>query len=205
MRRHRTGTKRGRTDARGQTLVEFAIVFPIFWTVLIGLIEFAFAFSSVLTVSYASRNAAVIAAEAGNATTADCSILHSVEGDVNAPSAASRIQKVDIYWTDSNGAIKSGATTTYTRSTSSTISCNVNSVAFTVPYTLTTNGYKMADRCAIRSGCGNDSAARSHPGIDTIGVKITYSYAYHTPYGAVLGGTGWTIERASEMRLEPYQ
>lgn len=205
MRRHRTGTKRDTTGARGQTLVEFAIVFPIFWTVLIGLIEFAFAFSSVLTVSYASRNAAVIAAEAGNATTADCSILSSVETDVKAPSAANRIQKVDIYWTDSNGVIKSGATTTYTRSTVSSISCTVNSVNFTVPYTLTTNGYKMADRCPTRSGCPNDSVGRAHPGIDTIGVKITYSYAYHTPYGSVLGGTGWTIERASEMRLEPYQ
>lgn len=205
MRRDRFGTKRGKTGTDGQTLVEFALVFPLFWTVLIGLIEFAFAFSSVLTVSYASRNAVVIASEAGNAPTADCSILRSIETDVSAPSVANRIQKVDIYWTDSNGVMKSGALTTYTRSTSSTISCSVNSVNFTEPYTLTTNGYKMKDRCPTRNGCGTDASGRDHPGIDTIGVKITYSYAYHTPYGVVLGGTGWTLERASEMRLEPYQ
>jgi hypothetical protein len=49
------------------------------------------------------------------------------------------------------------------------------------------------------------SGCSGHPGLDTIGVKITYLYPYHTPYGAVLGGTSLTVERSSEMRLEPYQ
>ena len=195
---HSRSGKRGNAS-RGQTLVEFAIVFPLFWTVLIGLIEFAFGFQSVLSVSFASRNAAVVAAEAGNSTTADCSILKSVENDVTAPSAAQRIQTVDIYWTDGNGTIKPNSTTTYTRSGSSTIPCTVNGVSYTVPYVLTVDGYPMASRCTTRSGCAG------HTGLDFVGVKITYSYAYHTPYGNVLGGTGWTVQRSSEMRMEPYQ
>jgi Flp pilus assembly protein TadG len=199
MQRHRIRAPRGRANARGQSLAEFAVVFPVFWTVLIGLIEFSFVFSSVLTVSFASRNAAVIASEAGNAPTADCSILRSIESDISAPSSDDRIQKVDIYWTDATGVMKSGAISTYTRSTSSTIPCTVNNASFTVPYTLTIDGYPMATRCSIRSGCAG------HTGIDTVGVKVTYSYGYHTPYGAVLGGTSMTIERAAEMRLEPFQ
>jgi Flp pilus assembly protein TadG len=83
---HRFGTSHQRRGSRGQTLVEFAVVFPLFWLVLVGLIEFSFAFQSVLSVSFASRNAAVIAAEAGASPTGDCSILRSVEGDVGAPS-----------------------------------------------------------------------------------------------------------------------
>jgi Flp pilus assembly protein TadG len=180
-------------------MVEFAVVFPLFWTLLIALIEFAFGFQTVLAVSFASRNAAVIGSEAGRAAMADCAILRSVDGDVTAPLSPAQIQKVDISWTDSNGVVKPGATTTYTRSTSSTIACNMDGAAFTVPYSLTANGYPIANRCATRTGCAG------HVGVDTIGVKITYQYLYHTPYGAVLGGIGWTFERSAEMRLEPYQ
>jgi Flp pilus assembly protein TadG len=198
--RLRRPTSRTRkTATRGQGLVEFAVVFPLFWTVLIALIEFSFGFQSVLAVSFASRNAAVIASEAGPAAMADCAILRSIESDVTAPSSAGQIQKVDVYWTDSNGVVKAGATTTYTRSTSSTIPCSVNNVSFTVPYTRTADGYPMATRCSIRSGCSG------HVGVDTVGVKITYLYPFHTPYGAVLGGTGWTLGRSSEMRMEPFQ
>ena len=196
---HRFGTSHQRKGSRGQTLVEFAVVFPLFWLVLVGLIEFSFAFQSVLSVSFASRNAAVIAAEAGASPTGDCSILRSVEGDVGAPSSAGQIQTVDIYWTDSNGAVKANATTTYTRSTSSTIACKVNNVAFTVPYVKTTDLYPMASRCATRSGCAG------HLGVDTVGISIAYTYIYHTPYGALMGGSGWTMIRASEMRMEPFQ
>ena len=188
-----------RSDQSGQTLIEFALVFPIFWVVLIGLIEFSFAFQSVLAVSFASRNAAVIAAEAGSDLMADCSILRSVESDLRAPNSTAQIQTVDIYWTDSNGVVKTNATTTYTRSTSATIPCFINNVNFTEPYSLGVNNYPMASRCATRTGCAG------HPGPDTVGVKVTYRYLYHTPYGTVLGGTGWTMDRASEMRMEPHQ
>ena len=57
----------------------------------------------------------------------------------------------------------------------------------------------MASRCSTRSGCAG------HVGLDTVGVKVTYNYTYHTPYGTFLGGTGWNLQRSSEMRVEPYQ
>jgi Flp pilus assembly protein TadG len=190
---------RGR-EGQGQALVEFAIVFPLFWMLLVAFIEFAFVFNAVLSVSFVSRNAALIAAEAADSATADCSILHSVETGFSAPATSKQVQKVDIYWTNANGVIQSGAITTYTRSSSASISCKVNGVAFTVPYNLTANGYPWTARCSNRAGCGG-----AHTGLDTIGVKVTYLYTYKTPYGAVLGGTGWTLDRASEMRIEPYQ
>lgn len=199
MRLRRATARTHETTERGQTLVEFAIVFPLFWMVLVGLIEFAFAFSSVLTVSYASRNAALVAAEAGSVASADCAILWQVEKDVQAPSAAAQIQTVDISWTDANGVIKAGFTTTYTRSNSVSINCVLPGVTFAAPYTKTSDGYPVATRCSIQSGCAG------HPGLDTVGVKVTYRYVYHTPYGAVLGGTGITLERSSAMRIEPFQ
>ena len=52
--------------SRGQSLVEFALVFPIFLLLLFGIIEFAFVFNAQLSLNYATRDAALIAAEAGN-------------------------------------------------------------------------------------------------------------------------------------------
>lgn len=198
--RGRHGPLRAKGDERGQSLVEFALVFPLFWLVLIALIEFAFLFNALLSVSAASRDAAVVAAEAADSPTADCAILHSVESDFIGPSFASQIQKVDIYWTDANGVQKSGAISTYTRTSSASMACVVGGVAFSVPYTQTAAGYPPSARCSARLGCG-----ANHPGLDTIGVEITYQYLYKTPYGSVLGGSGMTMQRSAEMRVEPFQ
>jgi Flp pilus assembly protein TadG len=197
----KAGDPHRRTDrARGQTLVEFALLFPLLWALLTGLIEFAFGFNAVLSVSYASRNAALVAAEASNSATADCSILHSIEGDFDAPTSPAQIGTVDIYWTNADGVPYSGIITTYTRSTTSNIACNVDGNTFSVPYTLTVNNYPPSLRCDVRTGCGG-----THTGLDTIGVKITYYYPFHTPYGAILGNNGWTLIRSDEMRVEPFQ
>jgi Flp pilus assembly protein TadG len=47
-----------RDRSRGQSLVEFAVVFPIFILVLFGVIEFGFMLYSQMTVSNAAREAA---------------------------------------------------------------------------------------------------------------------------------------------------
>jgi Flp pilus assembly protein TadG len=57
-RRRGTSVEDGRKRSRGQSLVEFAIVFPIFILVLFGLIEFSFMLYSQMTVSNAAREAA---------------------------------------------------------------------------------------------------------------------------------------------------
>ena len=57
--------KRRQDSSTGQTLVEFALVFPMFFILFLGVIEFAFSFNAILAVNFASRNAALAAAEAG--------------------------------------------------------------------------------------------------------------------------------------------
>ena len=64
----------------------------------LGIVEFAFVFNALLSVNFASRNAALAAAEAGNAAGADCVILAGIEiGRRRAPARASSINSVDIY------------------------------------------------------------------------------------------------------------
>jgi Flp pilus assembly protein TadG len=190
--------RRRRGDrSRGQTLVEFALLFPIFWTLLLGLIDFAFAFNGVLAVDHASRSAALIAAEAGNASGGDCVILRDIERQLTAPADAARIQRVEIYQTSASGTVI-GSATVYTRT--GTKSCSfADGTTITVPYTRSANGYPEASRCNVLAGCGT-----GHTTLDHIGVRILYTHGYLTPLHLFIGsGSSFTIDRSNSMRMEP--
>jgi Flp pilus assembly protein TadG len=190
----------GRAGSRGQTLVEFALVFTIFVTMLMGFLEFAFVFNALLSIGHATRDAALTAAEAGNNAAADCVILAQVEKDVSAPADPARITQVVIYRSDQNGAVYGGQQNVYTRtgSTSCTLS---DGTTLTVPYTASGGGtYPPASRCNVQTGCGS-----GHPSVDTIGVKVTYQHTWVTPLANLvgLGGTGTTLTQSNAMRMEP--
>jgi Flp pilus assembly protein TadG len=191
-----------RTDcSSGQTLVEFALVFPMFFILFLGVIEFAFSFNAILATNFASRNAALIAAEAGTLAGADCVILEGIESDVSAPANRANITKVEIYRAKSNGTDYSPAELTrYTR-TGSGPCTRPDLVVITIPYTRLTNGYPEANRCNILVGC---PWAPTHTTIDHIGVRIYYDHPFVTPLQTFVGsGDGITIDRANVMRMEP--
>lgn len=193
-----------RRDERGQTLVEFALAFPVFWVVLLGIIEFAFAFNAVLSVNFASRNAALVAAEAGNALGADCVILLQIEQDVTAPSSANRIQRVNIYRTDRNGTMQ-GTATVFLRNGGSPTNClNTDGTPYTLPYTKTADGYPEPGRCNILAGCPAYGPIPARTQVDTVGVKVEYDHAWVTPlHNFIGGGSNFSVDRANAMRMEP--
>jgi Flp pilus assembly protein TadG len=181
--------------------VEFALVFPIFLLMVMATIEFGLAYNAVLDVNYASRNAALLAAEAGNTAGADCVILASVETDIGTPASASQVTIVDIYWAAPDGTVKGGNVNRYTRGGSTT--CNYrDGTSLTVPYGITISGYPDISRCSALRGCG-----LSHPGLDTIGVSISYSHRWRTPMAAIIpgigSGSGFAFVKANAMRMEP--
>jgi Flp pilus assembly protein TadG len=207
-------SRRWRSDPAqgGQSLVEFALVWPIFVVTLMAIVEFGFAFHSMLSINYASRNAALLGAEAGEAAGADCIILESVEDDVTAPLDPQRITSVEIFRSDQNGAQMGSSVNRWTRTGSTT--CNLTgAVSITVPYSRQSNGYRegsppVGDRCDVLAGCGV-----GHAGLDTIGVRIGYDHAWVTPLagatgllgGGTMAGSGWTFEKANAMRMEPIE
>jgi Flp pilus assembly protein TadG len=209
---------------RGQGIAEFALIWPIFVVCVMALLEFGVAFNNLLTINYASRNAALLGAEAGNNQCADVIILTSVERDVTAPAQPNKIASVNIYYSDDNGVQipdpASGGhngTDLWTR-TGSTL-CTFQATTYTVPYTLTAanTGYPYYDRCNQINGCGTTPIAspgsgNGHARLDTIGVKITYNYNFITPLSSaitLLQGTGnfnggaWTFVQSQQMRMEP--
>ncbi|MDP9468108.1 MAG: pilus assembly protein [Chloroflexota bacterium] len=191
---------------RGQSLVEFALIFPIFILLFIGLIEFSVTLSVMLNVNYASRDSALLSAEVGDGAGADCLILQRLDAALGGGAAHhSGIQQVRIYWADANGSElaanaydEGGVGTTCTLADGSTA---------TVPYTPVPGGlnYIEDDRCTVLAGCALDSVGRNHPGLDTIGVAITFHHDWLTPLPNLVQvpPNGVTFDRSNTMRMEP--
>ena len=122
----------------------------MFMVLLLAAIEFGFAFNASLSLGYATRDASLVAAVSGNSPGGDCLVLEKVEEDVSAPADRSRITTVEIYWSDANGALVSGARNVYTRGGS--MSCEArDGSTYSLPYRLTTAAYPESDRCMGRS------------------------------------------------------
>jgi len=195
--------------ADGQALVEFALVFPIFVVLLFAIIEFMFLFNAQLSLNYATRDATLIAAEAGNNANADCQILLKVDEDLSAPTDESRILTVHIFSaSETGGELAVPKEQTYTRG--GTTTCG----SLVVPYTLGINDYPYNVRCSDldRSTCASGFTGPTNTGVDIIGVRLEYGYRFVTPLstafsllgGAPLwGGAGIAMNVANAMRMEP--
>lgn len=190
--------RRRRADARGQTLVEFALVFPLFFLLLIAMIEFGLMFNALLAINFATRDASLIAAEAGNADGADCVILKKVNDTVGAPASPARITEVRIYKADKSGNQIGSQVNVYIPGS---MTCTmVDGTSLTVPYALSgSEGYRDTTRCNVLAGCSGSG------GVDTVGVRIAYHYSWATPLSSFLNlaGSGADLVKANAMRMEP--
>lgn len=185
------------------------MVFPLFLVIFLGIIEFGFIFNGQLSLNYATRDAALVAAEAGSNASADCLILQQVDQDLSQPTDESRVITVHIFSADQTGHPVPGIEQTYTRGGSTT--CG----SLTVPYALGTNAYPYNVRCSDldRTSCSSGTTSAGNTGVDIVGVRIDYGYRYITPLGSVFsmlgsgaplwGGTGMTMTAANAMRMEP--
>ncbi|HWM73881.1 MAG TPA: TadE/TadG family type IV pilus assembly protein [Nocardioides sp.] len=196
-----TGHAARPSEPRGQSLVEFSLVLPIFLLIIIGLIEFALAFHGLLSINFASRDAALFAAEMSSDSGSDCVILRSIEEDVDVPAREAGIDEVRVYWaTDTGGVMPGNPVNVYHRVGSTTCSLP-DGATVTVPYTLVgAAGYPEDQRCDVLGGCGG-----AHDSVDTIGVRITYTHAWVTPLASILsfGGDGFQFVHSTAMRMEP--
>ena len=227
MRHHRSphGFLWRRSDKeRGQGIAEFALIWPIFVVCVMALLEFGVAFNNLLTINYASRNAALLGAEAGNNPCADVIILTSVEKDVTAPAQDNRIASVAIYYSDVPAASNRGSGQSVTRQrtdrtrTGSTCArtrerptpCRTPSPLRTLATRTTTVATRSTVAPAYRRGAGQ--ASTWHSTLDTIGVTITYNYSFITPLSGAItllrgngnfNGGNWTFVQSQQMRMEP--
>jgi Flp pilus assembly protein TadG len=184
------------SSERGQALLEFAIVLPVFLVLLFGLVEFAFVLNASSTLNYASRVAALLAAEGGRTEGTDCMVLRAIERALTSPTTATRVSRVEIYWSDANGDQIASSVNAYDRT--GTLTCAYrDGTTITVPYARTTDDYPESERCDVIAGCGG-----LHMTVDDIGVKITYAHQWVTSFGQHIVPS-IIFQRSTGVRMEP--
>ena len=171
----------------GQALVEFALVMPIFFLLIFGLVEYGFLYNNILTVQFASRQGVSVAAEVGAEDGADCAILKAVEAALQTPINRTSVEAVEVFESDADGNAIPGRVNRYVRS--GTLDCPGST---SEPYTLAgAEGYPQTER--------GDSLV---DGLDVVGVRIEYTYYGVTPIGS---GRAWAVSDGSTLRIEPKQ
>jgi hypothetical protein len=196
------GQARRSRRSGGQSLVEFSLVFPFFLILLFSVVEFSFALNALLSVDFATREAALAAAEAGTQTHADCSILRAIERSIEPPADDGRLSSVRIFKATANGSTASPLhEIVYTRTNS--MSCPLpGDTGATLPWSYVSGDYTADTRCDTLAGCGVGSVS-----VDTIGVEATYQYSWYTPLPKLwpAAGPGYVMTNGNAMRMEPVQ
>jgi len=96
--------RRGRgADGAGQTMTEFAIVMPVLFMLILGLLDGCMVMFSVGTVRYATVQGAQLAAQLGNAATADDQSIRAIRDRVGTTGIFS-VDEVDIYKVNQDGS-----------------------------------------------------------------------------------------------------
>lgn len=195
--------RRGRDGTRGQALIEFTILVPVFLMLLTGLLEFGMVFAHHLTLEYGTREGARAGAALGNgggdsATCAliDPQVVAAVERVLTSPGSPITVADVDeisIWQSNAVGAPVAG---------------NVNVWGYTGPNSgPLVDGSKLGftEKSRGWSACSRIKGPRG----DSIGVSLSYRYKMITPLSSVMaffGGPGATSIRMDDgtvMALHP--
>ncbi len=202
------GASAPRPVAAGQGLVEFAMLLPVFMLLLLGMLEFGFAFTHNQTLEYATREGARTGAALSNGTPTypcttanfDAPIIAAVERVLNSTGSpvkdrltANAIPIIEVYLADAAGNKTTSVDTwTYSKGAGPVVDGQP------LDYKLTSLGW---------SPCSRNNGVNA----DGLGVSLGYTYQFQTALGGILrffGGTGWSSLVMSDrtvMNLNPTQ
>lgn len=184
----RPNSSRGaRSSQRGQALVEFTVIIPVFLLLLTGMLEFGLAFSDRLTLGNATREGARIGGALATGSDVPCSgdpagvdktiiaslqnILKSGGSDVDL----SFINSIRIFKATTGGAQIGGYVNVWTFTPGAGPDADPGPGVETLDFSPSSTGWAACTR--------NNGAASP----DSIGVSIDYQYQLKTPLAAVIG------------------
>ncbi len=175
-----------RRHQRGQSLVEFTLILPVFLLVLLGMLEYGSAYDHRTAMAYAVREGARVGASLGNGGsspgTVDPAIVAAVQRGLTNPILIDNITSIDIYQADAAGKPMTGKMDSYDK--------DGNLIG--------SAGWPAASRVVGLNG-------------DSIGVRVRYDFHPITPLGTLMGVVfspipGYSIipmADSSVMHLEP--
>jgi hypothetical protein len=158
-----------------------ALALPILMLTLIGLMETGIAFQDYLTVAYVTREGARVGAFLGDDIGADCAIVQSVAGGLNAGQFG-RLNRLEVFRADASGNQVTGDTNTYTYNSGDPLDCDNWTGVVTWPET---------DRQVV---VGTEA-------LDILGVRIVIRHDWITGFPPFSGS--FTINEGTITRMEP--
>ena len=200
---------------RGQGLVEFAMLVPVFLLLLLGMLEFGLVFDQRLTLQYATREGARVGAALGNdggsgvcnaaTTTVDDQIVAAVQRVILSP--GSRVEPVAgttqvQIWKANPGSSPPGLPTAGLINTWTYMGPNTGPTVDGQSISFTEGAHPWSPCSRV-----NSALAPSSP--NSIGVSMTYTYVFQTPLAGILrffGGASagsLTISDKTVMALNP--
>jgi len=174
-----------RRGQRGQGMVEFAIIVPVFLLLLMGMLEFGFVFTHNLSLEYATREGARAGATLsdGNGVVATCAVIdqaivNSVTKVLKSPGSPilgypNAVASIKIWSADAAGNPIANTTNTWTNK-------NDGSLTFTPPTTPVWTPCNRHSSTWLSGACGGSTCPP-----DSIGVSLSYTYTMVTPLGAI--------------------
>jgi hypothetical protein len=200
----------GKSRERGQSLVEFAVILPLFALCLLGMLELGLAFNHYMTLEYSTREGARTGAALGDGGSANCignvdtamidgQIIAAVQRILKSPGspiAMGNITDIRIFKADAAGA---------------QVGTNVNVWTYTPGAGLDIDAGLGIDRLDFsQQSVGWTACSRNTgPAADSIGVRIRYRYSFQTPLGSIASvfarapQTLLNIDDATVMALAP--
>jgi hypothetical protein len=202
-----------KAGARGQGVVEFALVLPLFMILLLTVLEFGIAFSHSLTLEYATREGArsgsalangggplgCSVGQSPNAATVDPMIIEAVERvlrSAGSPISVSDVIQIRIFKASSSGG-EAGPVNIWTSTPG----------AGPVPADSTTS-LDFSPSLVGWSVCSRSNVANPSP--DSLGISISYTYRFRTGLGSLIKlvsassiGPTFTVTDKTVMTLNP--
>jgi hypothetical protein len=158
----RSGRGDRRSAERGQSLMEFVLIMPLFLLILLGMLEYGSAYDHRTAMAYATREGARVGASLGNGgnspSTVDPTIIAAVQRGLTNPILIENITEIDIFKADSVGNAYPGQVNVYDK--------DGNPIG--------SPGWPATSRVVGLNG-------------DSIGVRVSYNFHPTTPLGTFLG------------------
>lgn len=176
--RARAKPKRRRRHSRAQAIVEFALVAPLFFTLLFGVVEFSLIHTAIDIVNFATKDAARLGSLLGRTdATVDTQMVTEIRSRVTGIVIA-KVTKIEVFKSDAAGNV---------------VLVGGNPVEYVYNVSggnIGTTNWPVNQR--------NDTQLNA----DYLGVKVTYNYTYLTGF---IAGAGSTLQltATSVQRIEP--
>lgn len=169
---------------RGAALVEFALVLPVLFLILISIFELGMAFKDFLTVSYLAREGARLSAFLGTDIDADCTMVTTLATNLGTADL-NRLNRIEIFRADANGDQVPSNTNTFTFTGTDPLDCDDWTKTILWPST----------------GRQTDVDPSGTPPLDVIGVRVVLIHTWISQFPPYFGS--FQVNENTIVRMEP--